>query len=934
MFGLPLAFATPWLLTALLSLPVIWWLLRLTPPRPQEEVFPPTRILARLRPKEETPARSPWWLTLLRLLMAALVIIAMSGPVWNPEKSALTGEGPVLVVVDDGWASAQDWEIRKNTALSIVSQARETGRTVILVSTTGRENWTGTPLAPDEAAGLLEAAEARPFEPDHHATARRIGEIVRQSPPGHISWLSDGLSRNENTETLSQALSSLEAGKGIYNRVADDLLLIEQVRNEPAELYGDIVRADSSLSGEYAIEARDEEGIVLARSIVSYQPGQQRVRFSFQQPVELRNQITRLDVATVDNAGAVQLLDEANRRRLVGLISGEEFDQNQPLLSPLYYISRALEPFADLRRSENANVAASVPDLINQGVSAIVLADVGVIPEETVSTLQGWIEKGGLLIRFAGPRLAASPDSPLLPVDIRPGDRNLGGALSWEEPKPLAAFERESPFFGLDAPRDVLVKRQLLALQEARLEEKTWAVLEDGTPLVTADKIANGWIVLFHVGSDAEWSNLPLSGTFVEMLRKTVNLSRSTGIASPSDQAVSLPPLRLLNGSGEFSPPDISVKPLALSSNSEPVVSGENPPGFYGTEDAFSALNLFETETELELLATDSLQGDFEQRSYLTGKQFELKAWLLLGAALLLLVDCVVVLWMAGALRFAKPDIRSSVAGIVLVFIMTLFSPADVLAQGSDNNETDFSSALETRLAYVRTGIAEIDEISEAGLRGLTLFLAQRTALEPGEPIGLDISSDELAFYSIIYWPVDPRAEIPTPETMARIDAFMKQGGSILFDTRDQVSGVYGGTAYSPAANALQQILSTLDIPPLEPVPSDHVITKSFYLLDSFPGRYTGGDLWVETTFTAETARNRPVRAGDGVSSILITSNDMAGAWAVDNSLRPLLPTVPPDPVQRNYAYRVGVNVVMYALTGNYKADQVHLPALLERLGQ
>ena len=264
---------------------------------------------------------------------------------------------------------------------------------------------------------------------------------------------------------------------------------------------------------------------------------------------------------------------------------------------------------------------------------------------------------------------------------------------------------------------------------------------------------------------------------------------------------------------------------------------------------------------------------------------------------------------------------------------MVLISISDkALAQ--ENEEIDFSAALETRLAYVITGVDEVDRISEAGMRGLTQFIGSRTALEPGDPIGLDVEVDELSFYSFIYWPIDPRAEPPSPQTMARVDRFMKEGGSILFDTRDQISGILGGTSSSPAAQALQRMLSTLDIPPLEPVPSDHVLTKSFYLLDTFPGRYSGGDLWVEATQSNDPTEGRPARAGDGVSSILITSNDMAGAWAVDNTLRPMLPTVPPDPAQRNYAFRSGVNLMMYALTGNYKADQVHLPALLERLGQ
>lgn len=934
MFGLPLAFSSPWLLVALISLPIIWWLLRLTPPKPQHEVFPPTRILARLQEKEETPAQSPWWLTLLRLLMAALVILAMAGPILNPQQKTLTGEGPVMIIIDNGWASAQDWENRRNTALSLITEARDAGRTVILESTAGHGGWSSEPMSPDEAASLIEAAESIAVEPDHMKSAERVSDKISKNNPQQIIWLSDGLSR-EGTDELANTIREADVGVSLYEADTQNLAIIETINNEPSELFGTLTRVDPLGSRQVTVIARDLKGVAVSRTNAFFGDGETKTRFTFEGPVELRNQIARIEIETIKNAAAVQLLDDNNRRRLVGLISGETFDQNQPLLSPLYYISRALEPFSDLRRADDANVAASVPDLINQGVSAIALADVGVIAEEVEEKLSEWVTGGGLLVRFAGPRLAASPQGDLLPVDIRPGDRNLGGALSWETPKAIAPFDKDSPFFGINPPRDVTIQKQLLALQEAELDNKTWVRLEDGTPLVTAEKRGAGWIVLFHVGSDAEWSNLPLSGTFVEMLRRTINLSQSSGASRVQTETVSLPPLRVLNGEGQFVPPLSSIKPLVISADTQIEITAENPPGFYGTEDGFTALNLFEEETTLTALEGQQFIEAFEKQGYVTGSSFDFKIWLLVLAAVLLMLDCLAVLWMAGALSFKKAKPRAMASLLVFGFAISfLANPAPANAQENDAN-FDFSSALETRLAYVLTGVSEVDRISEAGMRGLTFFISSRTALEPGDPIGLDISQDELSFYSLIYWPVDPRAELPSAETIARIDAFMKEGGSILFDTRDQVSGVLGGTSASPAARTLQQILSTLDIPPLEPVPTDHVLTKAFYLLDRFPGRYAGGELWVEKSQNLNpTEGRRPARAGDGVSSIMITSNDMAGAWAVDNSLRPLLPTIPPDPLQRNYAYRSGVNLMMYALTGNYKADQVHLPALLERLGQ
>ncbi len=161
------------------------------------------------------------------------------------------------------------------------------------------------------------------------------------------------------------------------------------------------------------------------------------------------------------------------------------------------------------------------------------MADIGRLPEEIYPQLSKWIDNGGMLIRFAGPRLAAAPaDDPLVPVTLRQGERALGGALSWSEPQPLADYPGNSPFAGMARPTDILVKRQVLAEPTSDLAERTWASLADGTPLVTTSAHGAGRIILFHVSAEATWSNLPISGDFVEMLRRSVQLSRGGGVAS------------------------------------------------------------------------------------------------------------------------------------------------------------------------------------------------------------------------------------------------------------------------------------------------------------------------------------------------------------------------------------------------------------------
>ncbi len=938
MLGLPLAFATPMILTALVLLPVIWWLLRLTPPRPQSELFPPLAILARLVRKEETPAKSPWWLTLLRLLMAALVILAMAGPVLNPRAAKLAGEGPVAIVLDNGWASAPDWEERRDAALALVSEAETASRTVAFVETAGLDPAAMQPMDAAAARAILSGMEPKALKPDHAAAAGALSRLISETSPGSVFLLSDGLART-GTDSLAAAMANASGQRSVIAARTDRIVALDTVRNDPDAMTGTVLRTPSTEASAVTVEAFDLKGLPLARRTVTFEPGADNAQFRLDEPVELRNQIVRISVTEMKSAGAVQLLDDRFRRRLVGLISGEAADVSQPLLAPLYYIGKALSPFGDVREASTPNLATAVPELIGQGVSALVLADVGTIPEETEKTLSDWIAKGGMLIRFAGPRLAAAGNSALLPVRLREGDRSLGGALSWESPKPVAPFERGSPFFGLEPPKEVTVQRQVLALQDFDLEAKTWAALDDGTPLVTAERRDAGWIVLFHVSSDATWSNLPISGTFVDMLRRVVSQSNSTGIRGDNGTGdVRLPPLSILNGRGELMPPDVAVKPVVLRQNETPKVSIDNPPGFYGTEDGFLSLNLFEGGEKLTPLDRSIFGGGVEVSSFARDAAVDLKPWLLALAALLLVLDCLAVLWIAGSLRPAnlrRPTARGATASVVTALALALAFAANPPRAAAQDADTNFAAALTTRLAYVVTGDSTVDEISRAGLTGLTQFVASRTALEPGEPVGLDLATDELAFYPLIYWPISLNAPLPDAATMARVDTFMKQGGTILFDTRDQGGGVLGGTANSPEAQRLQLMLSSLDIPPLEAVPSDHVLTKAFYLLNSFPGRYTGGDLWVEQSVVRNVEdADRPARAGDGVSTILITSNDLAAAWAIDSGGQAMFPTASADITQREMSFRSGVNIVMYAMTGNYKADQVHIPALLERLGQ
>ncbi len=937
---LSLTFASPLILLGLLALPLIWWLLRLTPPRPREEVFPPTRILEELGKREETPAQSPWWLTLLRLLMAAFVIFALSEPIWNAQDKGTASNGPLLLIVDDGWSTGNDWDERQTSALQIVREAENAGRPVALAFTSQGGQADLNAKRASEAEAALTAAEPKPVRVELTPLTERLQEGTGTDFSTSI-WMASGIAASGSTE-LASALATLGAEETIYYAPSrNNTLALTTVANEPDAMKVTLERADTSVASSGQITAFDVQGRSLSSGPYNFENDSQTSEVRFSLPVELRNEVVRVGIDNSTSAGGVQLLDERFRRRRVGLIAGGNADQQQPLLSSLYYISRALAPFSEVRQAQDPNVVVSVPQLIEERVSTLVLADIGTLPDDVRKQMEGWVEGGGMLVRFAGPRLAGAENDTLVPVKLRRGGRSLGGTLTWGTPQPLASFEESSPFSGIPVPADVAVSRQVLAEPDIDLADKTWASLADGTPLVTAARRGQGWIVLFHVTADAVWSNLPLSGSFVDMLRRIVAVSNGSVAADRARnnatgeraevsgaQDTVLPPLRTLDGFGRLGPPDNDTRPLKVSGQELPSSSIENPPGLYGTNDAFVALNLFSQAANLQVFDTSLLPENTVQRIYTAAKPVTLKPWLLGAALLMLALDCLAVLWMAGALRRAARPVAA--AGVLaLAFAVTV--PDTARAQ---DKAIDIENTLRTRIAYVKTGIRDLDEVSRKGLTGLTQFIGSRTSLEPGTPIGVDIASDELAFYPLLYWPLSDQSPVPDAAAMARVDAFMKKGGSVLFDTRDQLSGGFGSSRVSGATQRLRQILSSLDIPPLEPVPNNHVLTRAFYLLDVFPGRFLDGRLWVETSVTDESDASRPARQGDGVSSILITSNDLAGAWAVEASGAPTLPIVPPNPRQRVYAYRAGVNIIMYTLTGNYKSDQVHVPALLERLGQ
>lgn len=919
----PLAFAVPWALAALAALPILWWLLRVIPPAPKRISFPAIRLLEGLKPEEDTPHSTPWWLLLLRLLIAALVILAIARPL-IPSGTAIPAGGPILLVFDDGWSSARDFEARRDRALRILDQAERENRAVALLTTADPLPGQRREIDLSPAGALrstLGALQPKPWGRGLEAVGAVL-DGASLAPDTTVVWLREAIEA-PGAEAFGARLAQIGPVVVIDSADTGPVWLDDP---DPAELAltAELRRGTGVGERTVGVRAIAEDGRVLTRQSARFEPDADQLTVVVDLPTELRNDVARLEVEDENTAASVFLMDERYKRRPVGLVSARDFEGSQPLLDDLYYLDRALDPFTEVRRGD-------INTLLERDLAVMVLADAGGLTFEQRERLEGFLEAGGVVLRFAGERLAASGADEradtLLPVRVRRGDRTLGGALSWSRPEPLAPFDADSPFAGLDVPDDVTVSRQVLAEPSIDLGERTWARLLDGTPIVTAERRGEGWLILVHTTANADWSNLPLSGLFVGMLRRIVALSQ--GIGGSNERA--MPPYALLDGFGRLGGPVSGTEPLpsaaARAELGMPPIGPRHPPGFYGDESAREALNLGPS-LDGAVLASGVPDGAVTQPLE-AGRDTELQGWALALALLLAIIDTLIGLALRGLLtgRFLAAG-RRGAAGLLLA--AALLAPgsgqAQQTPQPADPEAFALQAAAEMRLAYVLTGDTWIDGISHDGLAGLSDELTRRTAVEPAPPFGVDVESDELAFFPMLYWPITREQPELSGAAVARVNEYMRNGGIIIFDTRDHYEVTVPGTAGGSGLRRLAQLSQSLDIPPLAPASADHVLTRAFYLLDEFPGRYVGGTVWLE---------DERVRSSDTeVSPVMVGSHDWAGAWARDQQGRPRFPVVPGGELQREMATRFGINLVMYALTGNYKADQVHVPSILERLGQ
>ncbi|MGE4313219.1 MAG: DUF4159 domain-containing protein [Pseudobdellovibrionaceae bacterium] len=910
-----LSFANPWFLAAFLILPVLYFLLRVLPPPPKHVRLATAHFLSNLTTPSRTSSKTPWWILLLRLLILALVILAFAGPYRQGSLRSLD-ETPLLLIIDNSWGASKNWSDIAQKADSVIQSAAAQNIALIVALTTPLPGKTTVevrgPSEPNTLKAFIDATGPQPVP----AEFARLYQKLKDSDFKHSIMISSGIGG-----AGASGLLGMLADKGPLDIITPSdtrmPLMLQSTENDDAGF--SLTKTKSILalsalplqqSAAKTMLGYNNKGEVIFQLPFTFGANSlsQDVSLNTIEPA-LLDQLATLRIADETTAGATYLSGKQSGDAHVGIaLSGQDKD-GRDLTSAATYPAKALEPYADV-------TTAPLSDLIKNAThyNLLILPDIATAPPGELEALSKWIKSGGTLLRFGGSVMSRNNTLPA-PVPLQSGERALGGSISWEGKQKLAAFPPQSPFRDIASDETIAVQKQILAKPLQADDPSIWAVLEDGTPFITARAEGRGMIVMIHTTADPSWSDFALSGLYVKLLKRITELSDApTESFSKSGQTADrLKAIQVLDGFGQLTQPPPYIEPLQIAENITPSVNSLTPPGRYGSTTHPYSFNLGNVLGRPDAIVSVAPSGThFLPLSGVTQKDY--RQPLLLMAFILFLIDWALITYILrlSEWRRALPHLSNFVRtkNFLIPLLLLFMTGSPLRAETGDTQALSHINRLS--LAYIKTGDNATDQKVQLGLETLLEVLKQRTSVEPEEVVALNPQSDALLFYPFIYWAVTPGQARLSDAAVTRLQNYIDHGGLIVLDT---------GYPSSAGANSmvLQNFLQKMDglnLPPLHLMPDTHTLNRSFYLLETLQGRESSSDIWVSFD---------PASPEASVASLIIGGNDWAGGWTGLGVS---------SPTDQEMALRAGVNITMYALTGNYKSDQLHLPIIMERLGE
>ncbi|MFN5174437.1 MAG: BatA domain-containing protein, partial [Holosporaceae bacterium] len=647
------SFHQPLWLLPLLLLPLLWWWLRQRDRQPLTVAFPATRLLlnfVNLVPR----ARPPIWRRVLQLLLLASLMVALAQPYWPSRRPPIANQ-PTLLVLDNGWLAGQHWGSLQQAAITLLDQL-PADQPVYVISTTSLAAplppLGQPPIAVDEAKAMIGR-----WQPNSWPIDPGFAEHLKVQPwwyqLGQVWWLTGSMQDQASKNVMGNLEAALPMGGrlrpllvGRQQAVLTGLTPLNSLNSLnsltvptdtalPANAIkpeGWLVQLNSSGGSQrQELQLVDEDGQLLAQQQVTLVGGAQTIPLLA--PTPQLAKASQLRLVGQRHPGAVWLLPVGAGHAGVGLIGEAASLQSRPPLSQAaHYLTQALQP--------SPPVMADVTALLAEGggnpIPAMMLwPEDQMLNAEERAALTAWVSRGGVLLRLGvsvdsndgsygslsfGDRAQSNNGvitDALLPGRLLAEPRRFGGLLSPQVQQRVRATAN-TPV--ADLPEvELAIQQAWLSLPDVEQASETWLSLPDGSPLLSARPLGQGWLLLLHVPATPNWSDLPMSTLFPQLLQRlamfagqqpavrgmvampahgqslagdlataTEALPAPLSVPAPTKTA-GLMAWRQLDGYGRLVPAQSHSQALPLDKPT--AVTYDHPPGYYGMAGSARPLN-------------------------------------------------------------------------------------------------------------------------------------------------------------------------------------------------------------------------------------------------------------------------------------------------------------------------------------------------------
>ena len=888
-------FINPSALLGFILVPVLFIILKSFPPKPSRITFSSLFIIKKIKIDNSKILKYPIWLLLFRILILALVIAFFSEPYFKNKSFTNNQYKNYIIFLDSGWSASSKWGSYKNVILDIASEAEKNKSKLYLINTSRFERDDLKFFYKKENLAIyLNKLKPEPLQ------IKRINKNDLLFLKNKYSNLNTfALFSKFDSKDIEEQNKYLSSIKKIFPDVKiispqNSITIIDKVDVKNEAIFIKLKRfGDLNTTKKIKINILGNNNEIFYNKIYKIPAGRNFIEIKEDLPIDLINRTHKIKLINESHAASVFYFDDANKQKRIAIVSDNSESNKNPLLSPNYYIKKALLDYK--------LIFGTLEEILTKNPNLIICSEDVKINDEYTEKINSWIEKGGILIRFSGPK-SKKTNLFLSDKNIQKSIRTIGGDLSLSKKVSIKDFSKTNIFYGINTKNKIKFKKQLILYETENI--KTLIFLNDNTPLISAKDKKKGKIILFHVTANNDWSDLPFSSLFKDILNRILLFSETPSFEISSPLKIS----KKIDQNGNLSSPDKIVYYNPLSDLKENYPNKKIPPGIYENNTISYAINLsgrlnlepFYNNIDKQYQITNSYKND----------SVELKKYILNLIVLFFLLDVFISILIKNNLN--PFQIKYISKYFTLVIFISMLLEKNVASNELTNN---------IYFAYVSSKNLEVDEIVFKGLSALKAKVSERTAVEISGVRKINLKQDDIFYYPLIYWPFAEPMEKLDKKTKIKLKNYFDNGGVIFFDFFSNNRKIISTS--SQELTDIRSFLSFLDINELKQLSKNHTLTKSFYLLKNFPGRWNNKILLLD---------NKDLEIKDGVSSVILGFNSWASAWALDKNNYPLFPLAPSGEKQRELAYRFGINVLIYSLTGNYKSDQVHSKSILKRL--